>query len=165
MGTRAIITKNGKPFIATHWDGYPDVLGADLLGKTKDEDIVRVAMKRDIDFADSKLLKKLNQPNVDDIKYYGDFAEWQYDLKNGRWFVRPLSGKYPESLNTSKKLKPLEFVIEGIVERKGSGTPFGKILLQRVAMEKRRVGAINVKSHLRKTRRGKVPVKGYIRRG
>jgi len=52
MGTRALISKEGEPWIATHWDGYPSGLGADLLeaGAT-DKAIIAVAMKHTIDAA------------------------------------------------------------------------------------------------------------------
>ncbi len=43
MGTRAVITLEGKPIIATHWDGYPESLGKDLLGKYTLDDILRTA--------------------------------------------------------------------------------------------------------------------------
>jgi len=62
MGTRALITLNEKPFIATHWDGYPSALGADLLAATKPNgssqpeqiikaEIINVAAEHTIDFA------------------------------------------------------------------------------------------------------------------
>jgi hypothetical protein len=55
MGTRALISIDGKPFIATHWDGYYGGLGKDLLkAKAKTpRDIVAVAADgHSIDFAD-----------------------------------------------------------------------------------------------------------------
>ena len=138
MGTRALITKNGKPFIATHWDGYPTGLGADLLNKKTISEIIKVAKKHQIDFADSSVQKNLNAERIkylakkhnlsiaeikkgtrrgniteaedweiETIKGYGDWAEYQYDLRNGKWYFRQLSGAYPQSLKSAGDLKPL----------------------------------------------------------
>lgn len=66
MGTRAMIDVNGKPFIATHWDGYPTSLGEDLLKMKKPtiSNIVRVAKQHQIDFVDSSVQKKLNEERL-----------------------------------------------------------------------------------------------------
>lgn len=124
MGTRALISKNGKPFIATHWDGYPSSLGADLLeAGTSDDAILKVAARHSINAAATSVLKKAEalaqqawkkrEPQdkreklVWDIKGYGDFAEYQYDVKGDKWFFRPLPGEYPASLKKAGALKPL----------------------------------------------------------
>lgn len=63
MGTRAMISIDGKPFIATHWDGYPESLGADLqslVNPMDKEKLIAVASKHTIDFADSSIAKELN---------------------------------------------------------------------------------------------------------
>ncbi len=132
MGTRAMITRDGEPFVATHWDGYPDILGAEILKadcKTPEE-IIEVAKCRDIDFIHKDFLKNVNQERYEDIaaktdgKYtaddiaeldrkgemlsfqiqtshdypigtmdnYGDWPDYQYDLRDGKWFFRSCSG-------------------------------------------------------------------------
>jgi len=195
MGTRALITKNGKPFIATHWDGYPESLGSDLLGKITDEEIIKASAEHSIDCIDqkhkpmavkylkarqlreakkaveeghSKTLKEAKRfypIGADDIKHYGDFAEWHYDLKDGRWSARPISGEYPDSFDTFSKLQPLETVIENIVLKQEGRSARATLLKQRIEMERKRVGAIPVKTHSRKTKKGRVAVRGHTRRG
>lgn len=128
MGTRAIITKNGEPFIATHWDGYISGLGRDLATVYTDDEIIKVASEHTIDFASADIREKANDIRVKELaeKYslsedeiragdrrgnffsagdwlvgaienYGDWAEYQYDLIDGVWFARSLSGAWPDS--------------------------------------------------------------------
>ena len=54
VGTRAVISIKAKLLAATHWDGYPSSLGADLMSlKPSDKaEILDVADKHTIDFAD-----------------------------------------------------------------------------------------------------------------
>ena len=148
MGTRALITINEKPFIATHWDGYPSSLGADLLGKTTKAEIETAAKEHAIDFASGSVRQKANKIRfaeiaaktkgmkkeytakeiealhkegqhlmfglmsagdypIGNITDYGDWAEYQYDLKNGKWYYRELGGSYPESLKQAGTFKKL----------------------------------------------------------
>ena len=148
MGTRALITINQKPFIATHWDGYPSALGKSLLGITNRKDIIATAEERNIDFACAEVCKKVNKKRyaeiaaktkgtkreysameieqldkegknlmfgvmgagdypIGSIRNYGDWAEYQYDLQDGKWYFRPLSGSYPQSLEGADKFKRL----------------------------------------------------------
>ena len=44
---------------------------------------------------------------LSDIEDYGDFAEYQYDLTNGKWRYRQLHGCYPKSLEGADELTPL----------------------------------------------------------
>jgi hypothetical protein len=125
MGTRAMISKNGNPFIATHWDGYPENLGLDLIGTYTDDEIIQVASKYNIDFASSEILERLITAKVaelmrkhnlteekiragiirgnivtandylpSEIENYDDYAEYQYDLENGKWKFRSLRGSW-----------------------------------------------------------------------
>ena len=126
MGTRAIITQKGKPLFATHWDGYPDELGKGLAKAKSMSGIFREAVKRYINSADRKFLKKSNlamnrklkgqagygwiskkKPFVYDIKGYDDWAEYQYDLDSkGRlkkW--RALSGTWKSPTRKTGKWK------------------------------------------------------------
>ena len=146
MGTRALITKNEKPFIATHWDGHPESLGQDLLAAgTTDAAIIKAALGHTIDAAHNSILpiinkgryKKISEKTkgkyspediakldeqgkmisfgimeagdypISDIKNYGDFAEYQFDLKGGKWFFRPLGGEYPASVKAAGSFRPL----------------------------------------------------------
>ena len=63
IGTRAIISIDGKPMLATHWDGYPTSLGADLLRCDKSiEAVIAVAKAHTIDAADRQLFASLYKP-------------------------------------------------------------------------------------------------------
>jgi len=110
-----MISINGKPLLATHWDGDPGSLGADLKHVKSINDIIIVASKYSINAARASILKKSNdvmisilkkngvyEPGyqwlaeskdkfVTNISRYGDFAEYQYDLKGGKWRYRELS--------------------------------------------------------------------------
>jgi hypothetical protein len=135
MGTRAMITIDKKPFVATHWDGYPSELGKDLSRAKTKEAILKQAVKRSINSADKSVLKEANKlaierikkmPKntragyewalksgkfVDDIKNYDDWAEYEYDYdtKTGTWMVRERDGSWRE--NRPKAWKKLSKVI------------------------------------------------------
>ena len=65
IGTRALISIDGKPVIATHWDGYPSCLGFNLLHCEKSlRKIIQVAKRHTIDSADSMILEELNNERV-----------------------------------------------------------------------------------------------------
>ena len=130
MGTRALISIQGKPMIATHWDGYPSSLGLDLLRCDKSLGaIIQVAESHTIDAADSSIREELNRKRVKelslkhhlteeeilqgkrggsiicagdyevcDLKEYGDWVEYEYNIRNGEVFFRRLIGPYPDSL-------------------------------------------------------------------
>ena len=139
MGTRALISINGKPMIATHWDGYPESLGTELLNCDKSTGaIIQVAESHTIDAADSsikdelinKRIKELSEKHhlteneikagrrlaclimagdhgICDITNYGDWAEYQYDIRGKEVFFRPLKGQYPESVETACEFERL----------------------------------------------------------
>lgn len=69
MGTRAIITINEKPYVATHWDGYYSVLGKSLEQVSTKQEIIKAASDRSIDFADLKdpLFRDIVKERVKDI--------------------------------------------------------------------------------------------------
>lgn len=66
MGTRAVIRVDGKAMFATHWDGYPDSLGTDLINLRKKTlaSIQSVAKKHTIDFASPMVRKELNKERL-----------------------------------------------------------------------------------------------------
>lgn len=65
IGTRAIISINGKPMLATHWDGYPTSLGWDLMNCDKSlKSVIEVAKAHTIDAADPLLLDVLNRERL-----------------------------------------------------------------------------------------------------
>ena len=65
IGTRAIISIEGKPILATHWDGYPSSLGADLLHCERSaRAVIEVAKAHTIDAADPRILVALNGERV-----------------------------------------------------------------------------------------------------
>ena len=126
MGTRAIISKNGEPFVATHWDGGVRNLGRGLVSVFTDEEIIQVASEHVIDSASIEIRRILYDARIKElaIRYnlseraikqgtrrgnifsardfpigsiddYGDYAEYQYDLRNGIWYARTLGGFWP----------------------------------------------------------------------
>jgi hypothetical protein len=83
MGTRAVIRMNGKFMYATHWDGYPDSLGKDLLkGLGAGLTIQQIADSHSIDFT------------VKDEGLYDDYAEYEYNIKGNQIHYRELEGSY-----------------------------------------------------------------------
>jgi hypothetical protein len=68
IGTRAIVSIEGKPMLATHWDGYPSSLGADLLHCDRSaKAVIEVAKAHTIDAADLSLLDVLNRERVEHL--------------------------------------------------------------------------------------------------
>jgi hypothetical protein len=57
IGARAVTSTDGRPMLATHWDGYPASLGCDLLGCDKSiEAVIEVARAHAIDAAEPQFL-------------------------------------------------------------------------------------------------------------
>jgi hypothetical protein len=139
IGTRALISKDGKPMIATHWDGYPSSLGMDLLHCDKTmKAVIKVAKRHTIDAAHRSIQEDLNRERIKElaekhrlieekirngirrgniigaedhevwsIDDYGDFAEYQYDIRGKEIYFRPLSGSWPESIEHASEFKLL----------------------------------------------------------
>ena len=139
IGTRALICIDGKPLLATHWDGYPSCLGLKLLNCDKRvPTILEAAKEHTIDAADISILEKLNRERtktlakkhrltqkeikagkrrgcvicaedyeIGSIENYGDWAEYQYDIRGQEVYFRPLNGFYPKSLNRTSRFKLL----------------------------------------------------------
>ena len=83
MGTRALISINGKPMIATHWDGYPSALGSDLLQCDKTLGaVIRVAEEHTIDGADRSIRKNLNRKRVKELAEKHRLSE--EEIRNGK---------------------------------------------------------------------------------
>lgn len=74
-------------------------------GKYSADDIAKMHKKgEELNFT----VMRAGDSYVDDIANYGDWAEYQYDLKGGKWFFRPLSGAWDASpLNRKGAFKPL----------------------------------------------------------
>ena len=65
IGTRAFISVDGKPMLATHWDGYPASLGLHLLGCDKSmKAVIEVAKAHTIDAADPQVIETLNRERI-----------------------------------------------------------------------------------------------------
>ena len=65
IGTRALISINGKPMLATHWDGYPSSIGLDLLRCDKSLGaVIEVAKAHTIDATDQSIRKEVNHERV-----------------------------------------------------------------------------------------------------
>jgi hypothetical protein len=83
MGTRALISINGKPMIATHWDGYPSALGSGLLQCDKTFGaVIRVAERHTIDRADSSIREDLNRKRVEELSKKHGLSE--QEIRNGK---------------------------------------------------------------------------------
>ena len=68
IGTRAVISINGKPMLAAHWDGYPTSLGRDLLRCDRSiEAVVEVAEAHTVDAADPQVLEALNRERLSQL--------------------------------------------------------------------------------------------------
>ena len=139
IGTRALICIDGKPLLATHWDGYPSCLGLELLNCDKIVPaIVEVAKDHTIDAADIAIRKDLNRDRIKtlakkhrltqaeiragkrrgcvicaedyeigSIDNYGDWAEYQYDIRGQEVYFRPLDGFYSKSVDKASRFKLL----------------------------------------------------------
>jgi len=60
-----LISKNGRPMLATHWDGYPSSLGMELLHCDKTmTDVIKVAKRHTIDAAHRSIHEDLNRQRV-----------------------------------------------------------------------------------------------------
>ena len=125
--------------LATHWDGYPDCLGIELLNCDKKiASVIEVARRHTIDAAHRSIHADLNRERIKElaekhrlteekirngvrrgniigaedheicsIDDYGDFAEYQYDIRGKKIYFRPLKGWWPESQRKSPDFKPL----------------------------------------------------------
>ena len=102
MGTRAVVRVNLEPLqvgkdivIATHWDGYPDVLGENLVEEIKKETQKRAKKGRDItthtraDILQTAIYKGASESHIDYVNLhgldafndnYGDWAEYVYKI-------------------------------------------------------------------------------------
>jgi len=113
-----MISIDGKPMIATHWDGYPENLGEQLMELKKKDipSILKVAKEHSINFTTRPLMKvsekimrnklkgksgyqwvfEKGQKFVTDMRYYDDFAEYQYDIdsKTGKIKFRKIHGSW-----------------------------------------------------------------------
>ena len=134
-----MICIDGKPLLATHWDGYPSCLGLALLNCDKSMPaIVEVAKGHTIDAADNVIRQDLNRDRIKtlakkhrltqaeiragkrrgcviraedyeigSIENYGDWAEYQYDIRGQEVYFRPLGGFYPKSIDKAGRFKLL----------------------------------------------------------
>jgi hypothetical protein len=154
MGTRAVVKYEGKPMLATHWDGYPTELGVYLIKSKKTvPDIIKTATRFNIDLIDPKFApkKEISTPskvynfdkhksvkgvkitkfltedqmnkygdigtfdtkgNVEiklaeiiPFKQYGDFAEWEYDIRGNKVYVRKIDDSYQKRKVSSRWYK------------------------------------------------------------
>lgn len=107
MGTRAMISFDGKPTIATHWGGDPDCLGQHLLACRDMTEILAVANKHVVDAIDPAFPGA--KPDSYSIADYGDWAEYQYDVRTKgekfKVYVSKLDGWWNPA--TPRRYKPL----------------------------------------------------------
>jgi len=110
MGTRSLISINGKLMFGTHWDGYPNSLGKNLLNCDRSiESITDVAKTHGIDFAERNIMKNLDDENyrIVDIRSYGDWPNYQYDIRDLEIYFIKLEGRYPSSKRDLSEFKKL----------------------------------------------------------
>lgn len=217
MGTRAVIKFEGKPMLATHWDGYPESLGAELVAikdKTP-EKVIKVASLHNIDFISPKFTpkKKLVVPkqiyNMKTGKYvkgqlitefltdeemdrrniqgtfiptkgkterkystiapmsqYGDFAEWEYDIKDGKVLARRIVGSYPDkkaesswkSLPTQASAKKFQKQIEDKIEKEYMAKE------REIASKLPTYGAIKINKQMASSWSGSMPVRDITKK-
>ena len=182
MGTRAIIRKNGRLLIATHWDGYPKGLGKSLLDMRDNsvESILKAGVESHINSADRSILKEANdvmikklKPGgkwesgygwietqgkgwfVTNIKGYGDFAEWDYDVREDGIYTHPrgFGGEY----YPSRYVRLTEDNLEKL-EKAGTEGKWESLLVKGIAKVKphiRNVGGrrVAVRPHLKRVKR------------
>jgi len=72
-----MISLNGDPLIATHFDGYPEGLGIALqaLKDKSIDNIIKVAKGHTIDFARKDIVEKLNAERVAQLAVRHDLSE------------------------------------------------------------------------------------------
>ncbi len=76
IGTRAVISINGKPMLATHWDGQPSSLGKELMSfGISVAAILRIAEKHTIDAADASLREDLNRQRIRKLSEQHELTE------------------------------------------------------------------------------------------
>jgi hypothetical protein len=137
IGTKAFISKDGKPLVDTHWDGYPSSLGLDLLRSDMSfVAVIKATKKHTIDAAHRSIVGELNKERVRmlaqkhglpeqkikdgkrrgdviaaedyeicSIENYGDWAQYQYDIRSAKIHFRPLNGCWPGSLETAGEFR------------------------------------------------------------
>ena len=68
IGTRALISINGRPMLATHWDGCPTSLGMDLLHCDKTMGaVIKVAKRHTVAAAHRSIHEDLNRERVKEL--------------------------------------------------------------------------------------------------
>ena len=103
----------GKPILATRWDGYTTSLGLGLVQcNLKLHSILDIAKAHSITAVASELRVHLGNYGhrknpISDIADYGDSPEFQYDIRDGKVYVRELKGCYPQSLDTAGEFELL----------------------------------------------------------
>jgi hypothetical protein len=83
IGTRALISKDGKPLVATHWDGYPSSLGMDLLRCDRSFGaVIKATKKHTIDAAHRSIVGELNKEQVRMLAQKHGLSE--QEIKDGK---------------------------------------------------------------------------------
>jgi hypothetical protein len=143
MGTRAVVHVNLEPlgygkdiWIATHWDGYPSVLGRDLKLAISKE-LNRAKKEKSTDkggFLQAGVYKGVADRSIDAVstdgkkefdKLYDDFAEYEYEiLPDGKVRVRHQKDtwkedKHDEWVPLEKALEIPHYFKGGIVQSTG----------------------------------------------
>ena len=83
IGTRALISINGKPMLATHWDGYSASLGTDLLYCDKTIGaVIKVAKRHTIDAVHRSVHEDLNRERVKQLAEKHHLTE--HEIRDGK---------------------------------------------------------------------------------
>jgi hypothetical protein len=94
MGTRALILKDGVPFLGTHWDGNPDSLGRELLEGTMegvrlldDERLIGIGIGHCVDYAHKDYLRLLDAIRTRSISQRHNLSETEVNAGYRRGMV------------------------------------------------------------------------------
>ncbi len=126
MATRAIISVNGKPFVATFEYGNPYDLGRQLAHTKNKSELLEVAKNYNIyamDPKEEKLYGFTEEDDNIDISNLSDMMEFQYDLKNGKWYVCRLDETWQKVSNGNKVFVPLNEVILAMDKANAESNP------------------------------------------
>jgi hypothetical protein len=113
-GTRAAISIDGKPMLATHWDGYPTSLGRDPLNCDKSvKAVIEVAKTHTIDSADASLLDTLNAERVTQVAEKHQPSEWEIKAGIRRGSVISADDYEISDIGTHRDLVEFQYDIRG----------------------------------------------------
>jgi hypothetical protein len=113
IGTRVIISIDGKPMLATHWDGYPTSLGADLLCDKSVKAVIEVGKAHTIDAADAQLVETLNWERVEQLARKHQLSLQEIKAEKRRGNVICADGYQIADIRVHRDLAEFQYDIRG----------------------------------------------------